>query len=278
MADEATDNPNGAAEAATFTFNDDGSFNLPDGTKVGTQKELGEGWMRQADYTRKTQDLAIQRKEVETATNLMSQLEQNPSGTLQALANSLGVDLVAPSAAPTTNHQNDDWDTGGWDNGSSQELSEDPRITKLLAAVETLQSQVGQVAGNQARNSVESELAQVTSKFAEDGIDIDPGMLARYARSNNLDNLESAATLLYHEDVVAAQVAKQTADAGVVESKRAAGQAVTSATGVAGESPATKVAGSDGMLSIREALEEAMAESGITDLRDLSFSSSSTSY
>lgn len=272
------DNPNEATEVAAFTFNDDGSFNLPDGTKVGTQKELGEGWMRQADYTRKTQDLAIQRKEVETASNLMNQLEQNPQGTLISLANTLGVDLVTPPVAEAPNRHSDDWDDDDWSTGASQAPAEDPRITKLLAAVESLQSQVGRVAGTQVRNSVESELADVGAKFAESGIEVDNGMLARYARENNIGNLDQAATLLYHEDLVTALAAKQSADAGVVDAKRAAGQAISSATGSAGESPAAKSAGGDGMLDIREALAEAMSEAGVADFRDISFESAVTSY
>lgn len=273
MAD-AENNPN-ADEA--FTFSDDGSFNLPDGTKVGTQQELGEGWMRQADYTRKTQDLAIQRREVETASNLMNQLEQNPAGTLKALAENLGVDLY-PTATPVAQapeRQSDGWDDNSWDDEATQatpSTQEDPRIQSLLDAVSSLQAQVGSVAGTQARSTVETELANVTGQYAEAGIEVEPNMLVRYARENDLNDLGVAAKLLYHEDIVAVEAAKLAGDEAVTADKRAASQAITPGTGLAGDSPPSS-SGSDEKMSIRESIEASLVEHGVSDLRDLKFAS-----
>jgi hypothetical protein len=57
-----------------------------------TDEELISGYMRQQDYTRKTQTLAEQRQELERAQNLMSALDADPQGTLRLMAKQLGMD------------------------------------------------------------------------------------------------------------------------------------------------------------------------------------------
>ena len=68
------------------------TYTLPDGTQV-TLEELESGYLRQSDYTKKTQTLAQQRAEAEQALRLMAALSEDPVGTLQALqTNLLGAD------------------------------------------------------------------------------------------------------------------------------------------------------------------------------------------
>lgn len=62
-----------------------------------TEDELKQGYMRQADYTRKTQTLAEQRKEAEQALNILNALRAKPQETLSMLAQELGVEDIAPS-------------------------------------------------------------------------------------------------------------------------------------------------------------------------------------
>lgn len=54
-------------------------------------KEALAGYQRQADYTRKTQELSEQRKQVQFAATLAESLQQDPAGTLQALQQHYGV-------------------------------------------------------------------------------------------------------------------------------------------------------------------------------------------
>ena len=54
-------------------------------------KEAVSGYQRQADYTRKTQELSEQRKQVQFATTLAESLQQDPAGTLQALNQHYGI-------------------------------------------------------------------------------------------------------------------------------------------------------------------------------------------
>ena len=58
--------------------------------QVPLQEALA-GYQRQADYTRKTQELSEQRKHVEFAATLAQSLQDDPAGTLQALQQHYGV-------------------------------------------------------------------------------------------------------------------------------------------------------------------------------------------
>lgn len=58
--------------------------------QVPLQEALA-GYQRQADYTRKTQELSEQRKQVEFAATLAQSLQEDPAGTLQALQQHYGV-------------------------------------------------------------------------------------------------------------------------------------------------------------------------------------------
>lgn len=68
---------------------DNGKVTLSDGSEVGLD-ELERGYLRQSDYTRKTQDLSRQRDELSQATQLLQALESDPRGTLEALQRQLG--------------------------------------------------------------------------------------------------------------------------------------------------------------------------------------------
>jgi len=67
------------------------TYTLKDGTEVPLE-ELEAGYLRQSDYTRKTQSLSQQRAEAEQALRLMQALNENPVETLEALARNLGVE------------------------------------------------------------------------------------------------------------------------------------------------------------------------------------------
>lgn len=64
------------------------TYTLSDGTTV-TLEELEGGYLRQSDYTRKTQELAQQRAGAEQALRLMQALSEDPVGTLQVLQQNL---------------------------------------------------------------------------------------------------------------------------------------------------------------------------------------------
>ena len=59
--------------------------------------EALNGYQRQADYTRKTQELAEQRRQVQFASALQEALQNDPKGTLELLSQHYGVNTQQPS-------------------------------------------------------------------------------------------------------------------------------------------------------------------------------------
>jgi len=59
--------------------------------------EALSGYQRQADYTRKTQELAEQRRQVQFAGALQEALQNDPKGTLELLSQHYGVNTQQPS-------------------------------------------------------------------------------------------------------------------------------------------------------------------------------------
>ena len=66
-------------------------------------EELQNGYQRQADYTRKTQEIAVERERLQQAEAIVSALENDPAGTLETLHRSFNVDTTA-------SNQNEDLD------------------------------------------------------------------------------------------------------------------------------------------------------------------------
>ncbi len=75
-------------------------------TEMVSLEELRAGYMRQADYTQKTQELAEERKDTQVALDLYHSLQTNPTATIQKLweAQRGGEPLtqVAPAPEPTS--------------------------------------------------------------------------------------------------------------------------------------------------------------------------------
>lgn len=61
-----------------------------------TLDEALAGYQRQADYTRKTQEIATMRQQAEDALRLWENFERNPQGTLTAIAQAYGYQLGEP--------------------------------------------------------------------------------------------------------------------------------------------------------------------------------------
>jgi len=61
------------------------------GPQAVTIKELSDGYLRQADYTKKTQNLAEQRKHTERATDFLTAFEGDPAGFARSLAVQAGL-------------------------------------------------------------------------------------------------------------------------------------------------------------------------------------------
>ena len=74
--------------------------------------ELRDGYQRQSDYTRKTQELASERRRLEQAEAIVSSLESDPEGTLIALGDAFGVEQMNRTPAPVQRAESfeDSWE------------------------------------------------------------------------------------------------------------------------------------------------------------------------
>ena len=153
--------PNDTAETVETPASD--TIRLSDGTEV-TLDELERGYLRQSDYTRKTQDVARQREELEQAQQLMAALEADPVSTIEALQRHLLPDAV------------------------DEDLSLDPLEMEVRQQREWIEQQ--QAA--QIQREVEAELNALASQYGE----FDANGVLSFAVEREIPDLE-AALLLY---------------------------------------------------------------------------------
>lgn len=92
-----TDLEVGAAEEAP-AIPEDAVFDLPGVEEPVSLQELKDGYQRQADYTRKTQQVAEDRKANEKAVGLWEALQAQPEAVVRQLAAQVG--LIDEGAAP----------------------------------------------------------------------------------------------------------------------------------------------------------------------------------
>lgn len=176
--------------------------------------EALSGYSRQADYTRKTQEIALERQQHADALALFEALGANPEGVITALADQLGVPLgnVPAATAP----------------GASDEVVD----TSELSPLEQKLAELEQWKAQQDQASVERELTDTLAKlhteydssFGENGFN-DNQFLA-FAMKTNAWPLE-AAMLLYQKVQGQAsadfQANKDSADAAATAAAQAAG-------------------------------------------------------
>jgi uncharacterized protein YeeX (DUF496 family) len=113
-----------------------------DGEEVSVPiKEALAGYQRQADYTRKTQELSEQRKQVEFASALAKSLQEDPATTLQALQQHYGV--------ATQTEVEDEWMDPAEKQFRSLEqriaaFEQDKAMSELQRTIDSLQGKYGE--------------------------------------------------------------------------------------------------------------------------------------
>ena len=148
-----------------------------------TLEELPQGYQRQADYTRKTQEIAAERDRLQQAEAIVSALEHDPEGTLQTLAHSFNVTSIS--------QQN-----------SNSEVSEYEEIDPTQKKLVELESKIAKQEQVQRVQRVEREVNTLQEKYGE----FDRQELLNHALKNGIPNLEAAYTHWRFNDV------KSTAD------------------------------------------------------------------
>lgn len=230
--------PEPSSESAEATSVEEYIFEL-EGIGGITLDEAQKGYLRQADYTRKTQELAQQRQQLQQAQALAAALERDPASTLQVLAETFGVNL-APQA-PQDPYADLDPD--------------EARIARLEAQLqENLEAQQRR----DAEARIDAELASLHEQYG----DFDESALFTTAVERGL-TLEAAYRFNEFERLNALlqeQKQKELEDSKRVESKRKA-QAVHSTA--SGRSSSGQTSTTEKPASFRDAFLMAKRELGL---------------
>lgn len=167
-------------------------------------KEALSGYQRQADYTRKTQELAAQRESLQYAQTLAEALQADPNGTIELLSRHYG-------AAPAANQE--------------------PQVDlELLDPVERqvyeLNQKVQMFEQAQAQQELEREINRLTSKYQ----DFNPSEVINHALRSGVTDLEAAYKQVAYDrlaqEVAAIRGAQQVVaskEQEIIDAKRNAG-------------------------------------------------------
>ena len=160
-----------------------------------TLNELQNGYQRQADYTRKTQELASERERLAQGEAIVQALESDPEGAITALAGAFGVGGGNQQTMP--------------DQTEYEDLDpEEFRLRRIESSIEEQNRALRQ-------QNLQKEVNTLRDKY--DGIDLDEKALYAHALKNKINHLDAAFTHMNWDQMQT--VAK---DAEIVEEKRAA--------------------------------------------------------
>ena len=191
-------------------------------------EELQNGYQRQADYTRKTQELGRERERLAQGEAIVQALEADPAGAINALTDAFGLAYE--------DNQNPQMP-------AFEDLDpEEQRLQRIEISIEEQER-----AGRQS--SLQKDLQNLRDKYATD---INESELYAHALRNNIGNLEAAYT---HMTYGAMQ--EQAKNADIVEEKRAA-NVVDSTTGGSTSGNVERAVGA--VSSIRDAYRLALEE------------------
>lgn len=139
--------------------------------KMVTLEEARNGFMRQDDYTRKTQEVASLRSEAQWAQDVQAAMQADPIGTLTAFARAYGIGTDEPG--PTNDLDDLDDDVRPW--------AEQTMQTK--AALEQAQKQLQEIQNRTILEDIRQEVADLANQF---GSDFQPEQTLRLATERNL--------------------------------------------------------------------------------------------
>jgi len=236
----SVDTPESSVEVSEEPSGDTYAVKVDGENQEVSLEELRDGYQRQSDYTRKTQELASERKRLQQAEAIVSSLEADPDGTLTALADAFGVQMGS------TPQQ------GSNDSYSSDSMWDEPKTDATEQRIVQLETQLAQQARLQRRQQVEKQVEGLRDQYGE----FDSQELYQHALTHKIGNLEAALTHMRYGDVAekANKLEKEQErtdakrDASVVEPKG------SKQTGSIKDSASTKPN------SIRQAFEDAKRE------------------
>ena len=158
--------------------------------------ELQNGYQRQADYTRKTQELASERERLAQGEAIVQALEADPEGTISALAGSFGVSVGNQNTLSSEGMDHEDMDP------------DEVRLRRIESSIEEQNRALRQ-------QNLQKEVNTLRNKY--ENVDFDEKALYAHALKNKINNLDAAFTHMNWDKMQT--VAK---DAEIVQEKRAA--------------------------------------------------------
>ena len=184
-----TSNPSESSEdnGASYTVTIDGE------QMDVSQSELINGYQRQADYTRKTQELATERERLAQGEAIVQALESDPESAVSALADAFGIRMGTQGSAPQEEMEALD--------------PEETRLRRLESAIE----EQGRL--NRQQN-LQKEMNGLRDKYQTD---IDENALYSHALKHNIGNLDAAYAQMTYADLQ-----DKAKNSDIVEEKRAA--------------------------------------------------------
>ena len=197
-------------------------------------EEALAGYQRQADYTRKTQELSEQRKQVEFAATLAQSLQEDPAGTLQALQQHYGVGTV------TTTPEEEEW------------------LDPAEKQMRQLEQRIAAFEQSKAMDELTKTIDKLQSKYGED---FNPDEVVAKAIATGSTDLEAVFKQITFDKVYskASEASKKLAEEQArVQAKRSA-TIVSTGTSSKGGSPAATTAPK----TVFEAFEQAKKGMGL---------------
>jgi hypothetical protein len=199
-----------------------------------TLQEALQGYQRQSDYTRKTQEVASQRETLDSAARLAAALERDPQRTLEVLAQAYGVSLgqAAEIAAET--------------------IEEDPDPEE--ARLRSFESFMQQQQEREAQAALDTKFVALHQKYG----DFEEPEFIEFALERGLTDLDTAFSAWAFERLTTSKSRREAADREV-EQRKAGAPPVAGGRGVAagavteGAAPPT---------NIRDALRAALRQHG----------------
>lgn len=214
--------------------------------------ELRGGGLRQADYTRKTQELAELRKEAERGITLERSMQVNPEGTLQWLAQQHGLTLAQAQAVANEAQGGEDW----WED-SDQPSAMEREVAELRQWREQQDAErqiTATFSGLKAKYGDAFNEQEVARAATERGI-FDPNLLELVYRDLAYEKITTARTAATTQAATAAQAEEQ-------RRRRAAAEAAASTGASGGAVGTTTTPPPSRNLTVREAAELAWTQLG----------------
>ena len=194
------DNPEAAAPDEVVGEPDESyTIKIDGGEEQVSLDELRNGYQRQADYTRKTQEIATERQRLSQAEAIVAALESDPSGTIQALARSF--DVAVDTGTKASDLSDDSWNAE----------DDDPQIKRITELEGRLEAQER----NTRQQAIQKEVTELQDRYGE----FDSQQLFSHALKKGIGNLEAALKDMRY-DGLTAEADKLRDELSVLDKKR----------------------------------------------------------